>query len=119
MKCIAPSIRPAAWLKFTRHSSRPQAPSKKPGRPGMGVGEVLSKWRTSRFLVFRAGRNWRLANQKTGLRSKNTKTIHHPLWMIKSWRLVICYPEAGSQNGNPGLKKEDLKDMERQWKLYS
>jgi len=39
--------------------------------------------------------------------------------MIKSWRLVICYPEAGSQNGNPGLKKEDLKDMERQWKLYS
>ena len=53
-------------------------------------------------LLTDAGREPSWPNQKTGLCRKNTKT---PLWRIKSWRLVICYPEGGSQNGNPGYQQ--------------
>jgi hypothetical protein len=53
----------------------------------------------SRFWVFPAGRDWRLAEPKEGSGERTPKTCNSE---IKSWRLVIRYQQTGNQNGTPG-----------------
>ena len=71
--------------------------------------EITEKTPLPGFLMFRVGRNWRLAEQKDPLAKE--KYQKYQLSRIKSWRPVIFWPELGRQNGNPTLGQGKSKHL--------
>jgi hypothetical protein len=74
------------WLSANRVAERHDT-AKNQADQGMGVGEVFVE-----IIEKKPG-------QKGLPEKKHQETA---LRRVKSWRSVISYPEAGSQNGNPG-----------------